>query len=175
VRKLVSVLLGTALAGIAVAASLDAFRSPSPAETSERTSGATSGTTTLGETTAPPSPIWDGLHERTIRLGQRLTWEETRMLDPGTYELTFQIDVPHGADVEVSFRSSRAAIVTFGLFGARVPRDCRRHNGRDICSGAFDIEQHHAEEWTLAVRRLSAGRAVVRLQVALTRVPPTQA
>jgi hypothetical protein len=33
VRKLVSVLLETAVGGIAVAASLDAFRSPSPAET----------------------------------------------------------------------------------------------------------------------------------------------
>jgi hypothetical protein len=96
------------------------------------------------------------------------------MLDPGTYELAFHIDVPHGADIELAFQSSKEAQVTFGLFGSRVPRECRRRNGRDLCSGAIEIEQHGSEEWTLAVRKLSEGRAVVRLHIRLTRVPPAR-
>jgi hypothetical protein len=96
------------------------------------------------------------------------------MLDPGYYNLTYRIDLPPAARLDVSFGSSRPATVTFGLFGERVPRDCTRQKGRDICSGSLEIEQHTSEEWTLAVRRLSAGRAVVRLRVALIRVPPTQ-
>jgi hypothetical protein len=174
VRKLVSVLLMAAVAVIAVAASLDAFRSSS-GETSERTRSASSGTTSVRQTTAPPPSFWgDGLLYRwTIRLGQRRrTWEETMMLDPGTYELTFQLDVPHGADIELSFQSSTEARVTFGLFGPRVPRECQRRNGRDVCSGGIEIEQHGSEAWTLIARTLSEGRAVVHLQFTLTRVPP---
>lgn len=94
------------------------------------------------------------------------------MLDPGTYELTFQLDVPHGANIELSFQSSTEALVTFGLFGPRVPRECQRRNGREVCSGGIEIEQHGSEAWTLIARTLSEGRAVVRLQIALTRVPP---
>jgi hypothetical protein len=96
------------------------------------------------------------------------------MLDPGTYELTFRIDVPRGARIELSFQSTTPARVTFGLFGPRVPRDCRRENRREVCSGALEIEQQRSEEWTLAARKLSAGRAVVRLQLAVTLVPPKQ-
>jgi hypothetical protein len=96
------------------------------------------------------------------------------MLDPGYYTLKYWIEVPPEARLDVSFGSSRPATVTYGLFGERVPRDCSRRNRRVICSGSLEIEQHTSEEWTLAVRRLSAARAVVRLWVALTRVRPTQ-
>jgi hypothetical protein len=181
VRRLVTVLLVTAVAAIAVAASLDVFRSSSPVETGERASGPSAATTSVGETTAPPPPFWGdpttgGYHRWIIRLGRSAgaAWEKTMMLDPGTYELTFRISLPRTADVEVSFQSTRAATVTFGLFGPRVPRDCTRKNGRDVCSGALEIEQHHSEEWTLTVRKLSARRAVVHLLIAVFRVPPTE-
>jgi hypothetical protein len=176
VRKLVTVLLVTAVAAIAVAASLDVFRSSSPVETGERASGPSAATTSLRKTTAPPPPFWGGYYRWIIRLGRSAgaSWEETMMLDPGTHELKFRVAVPRRADFEVSFHSTRAATVTFGLFGARVPRDCTRKNQREVCSGALEIEQHHSEEWTLTVRKLTARREVVRLLISVLRVPPTE-
>jgi hypothetical protein len=161
-RKSVSVSLVVVVAAIAVAASLDAFRSSSPAETRERTAGPAPATTSVRQPGGLPAPIWEGLHERTIRLGRRPAWDETRMLDPGTYELTFRIDVRPGADLDVSFRSTRPARVTHGLFGARVPRECSRENGRDNCSGAIEIDQQHSEEWTLAALGSANCRATPR-------------
>jgi hypothetical protein len=176
VRRLVTVLLVTAVAAIAVAASLDAFRSSSPVETRERTSGPSAVTTSVRETTAPPPPFWGGYYRWIVRLGTGAgtAWEETMLLDPGTHELTFRVAVPRRADFEVSFHSTRAATVTFGLFGPRVPRDCRRKNRRDVCSGTLEIEQHHSEEWTLAVRKLTERRARVRLLLSVFRIPPME-
>ena len=105
-RKLVTLVLAVAVIAIAVVASLDAFRA-------SRTDGARgarepvnppeSVATTAPIPTAPPSPIWEGEHRRVIRLGHRAPaeWEETRVLDPGSYQLTMRLSAPQDANVEV--------------------------------------------------------------------------
>jgi len=94
------------------------------------------------------------------------------MLDPGSFELTMRLSVPRDANVEVWLRSGMS--FTIGLFGRRVPRDCRGQNGRDVCTLAIPFPQENSEEWTLVVGKWSSGRAVVRLTFAFTRVPPPQ-
>jgi hypothetical protein len=178
VRKIGTFVLAVAVIAIAVAASLDAFRASRP----EGTTGATepanlpgSEATTAPTTTAPPPPLWEaGLQRQTVRLGHRAPaeWEETRMLDPGWYELTMRLSVPRDANVEVWLRSGTS--FTLGLFGRRVPRDCRGENGRDVCTLSIPLRQENSEEWTLVVAKWSRGKAVVRLAFAFTRVPPPQ-
>ena len=99
------------------------------------------------------------------------SWRETRVLDRGNYKLTLRIDLPRGADVDVAFQWGN---FTLGLFGRRVPRNCSRENERDICLSAAEFPQPHPEKWRLVVRKLSEGRAVIRLQVAFIRVPSTK-
>lgn len=176
--KIVTFGLVVAVIAIAVAASLDAFRASRP----EGTTGATepanspeSEATTARSPTAPPPPLWEaGLQRRVIRLGHRAPaeWEETRTLDPGSFELTMRLSVPRDANVEVWLRSGTS--FTIGLFGRRVPRDCRGQNGRDVCTLAIPFPQENSEEWTLVVGKWSRGQAVVRLTFAFTRVPPPQ-
>lgn len=178
VRKIVTFVPVVAVIAIAAAASLDAFRASRP----EGTTGATeqantpkSEVTTARTSTAPPPPLWEaGLQRRIIRLGHRAPaeWEETRMLDPGSFELTMRLSVPHDANVEVWLRSGTR--LRIGLFDRRVPRVCRGQRGRDVCTLVIPLPQENSEEWTLVVAKWSRGKAVVRLTFAFTRVPPPQ-
>jgi hypothetical protein len=170
------VVLVAALIAIAILASLDAFRGREPNESSRATVSAVStpsATTTTSTTTGSPPPIWEGEHQRTMRLGPRAgaRWEETRVLDPGSYEVTMRLDLPAEADVEVWLQSGAA--FTLGLFGRRVPRDCQRLKDRRVCAATVPFPQAHSEEWTLAVAKRSPGRALVHLTLEFARVPPT--
>jgi hypothetical protein len=178
VRKIVTFVLVVAVIAIAAAASLDAFRASRPEGTTGATEPASSPeseATTARTPTAPPAPIWEaGLQRRVIRLGHRAPaeWEETRMLDPGSFELTMRLSVPHDANVEVWLRSGTS--LRIGLFDRRVPRDCRGQRGRDVCTLVIPFPQENSEEWTLVVAKWSRGQAVVRLTFAFTRIPPPQ-
>jgi hypothetical protein len=178
VRKIVTFVLVVAVIVIAAAALLDAFRASRPEGTTGATEPANSPEsegTTARTPTAPPAPIWEaGLQRRVIRLGHRAPaeWEETRMLDPGSFELTMRLSVPHDANVEVWLRSGTG--LRIGLFDRRVPRVCKGQRGRDVCMLVIPFPQENSEEWTLVVAKWSRGKAVVRLTFAFTRIPPPQ-
>jgi hypothetical protein len=176
VRRLLTVLLFSALAGTAIAVVVDAFRSAPPEVASGDTSKPLPTETRVLEPELPPATSWEGEHRRTIRMDRRAgaSWREARVLDRGNYKLTLRIDLPRSADVDVAFQSGISPSFTLGLFGRRVPRDCRRENEREICLSAGEFPQPHREMWRLVVRKLTEGRAVIRLRVAFIRVPSTQ-
>jgi hypothetical protein len=174
-RRLLTVAVVAAVVAIAAFAAVDVLRgSSSSGESKGERSESPETTVSQPPTFPPPLPSWQGVHRWTIRLNRRagIAWRETRVLDPGNYDLTLRIDLPQSVGVDVSFQSGSS--FTLGLFGRRVPRNCSRRNERDICTSALEFPQSHSEAWGLVVRKLSKGRAVLRLRVAFTRVPPAQ-
>jgi hypothetical protein len=157
VRRLLTVLLFSALAGTAIAVVVDAFRSSPPDEAANGdTSKPLPTETRVLEPQLPPATTWEGEHRRTIRMDRRAgaSWRETRVLDRGNCKLTLRIDLPRSADVDIAFQSGN---FTLGLFGRRVPRDCSRENERDICLSAAEFPQPHSEKWRLVVRKPVGG------------------
>jgi len=176
-RRLLTVAVVAAVAGVVAVAVVDVLRGSS-SSLGEDPSEAREASVSQPQTSPPPLPSWEGRHRWTVRLSRAVgaTWEEVRTLDPGNYGLTVRIDLPRGADVYVALQSgiSSSSRFTLGLLGPRVPRDCRRKNEREICVSDVELPQSLPDVWRLVVRKPSEGRAVVRLQVAFTRVSSTQ-
>jgi hypothetical protein len=165
-RRLLTVAVVAAVAGITAVALFDVLRGESPSGQHKGQSEPSETTLSQAQTFPPSLPSWQGVHLRTVRLSRAVgaTWEEVRALDSGSYALTARIGLPHGADVDVWFESATGAS-TIDLLGRGHLRDCRELKDRDVCLTRIDVLQDEAEGWRLIARKVFRGPVVMRLRI----------
>jgi hypothetical protein len=175
VRRVLTVGVVLAVAVIVAAAFLGALGGSSGVEGRNETSVSPSGETiapSLPTSTFPPAlRSWKGVVHRTIRLDRRIgvAWEETRQFASGAHTLRVRIELPRNAEVGVWFEStSGARIDVLGSEDRSEDPDCTRHSGRDVCDRALGLLGVEDGPWRLVARKLSSGRARVRLTVAVS-------
>jgi hypothetical protein len=174
-RKPVTFGVIVAVAVVAALALLDAVVRDPGDETRDASTVTDSRPTT---TVLPPPftvpervPSWEGVFRRKIRLERPIgfAWDEFGRFPSGAHTLRVRVDLPSAAEVGIWFESvAGARIDVFGYEDRNDDPDCVRQARRDKCVRSLALRDVEAGVWRLVVRKLSSGRAVVRLTVAVS-------